>query len=276
MDAEGTGRAPDARADGTTGMLPLPAPTAPTRHLEDTAFDHLVVLERRRRLDRVARQLDESGLGGRWEVLAPGIPDQNADTRRGRGVQPRQDALRQRTLVPGVGGEQDIDRGRRLREQVARRIADSHPVGARVEADRGFGERVDVDGFDVGAEPCGDDGDQTAAGCEVEHGPPRDLGRVIEQPARQSQPARPRERPERDRRTVDPERLLGRVPDGVDGIGEVKADAGKVVQTAQPRVPLDERASMRERQAAGGRLDAGHRAAGYRGEPAGTGYTPAS
>jgi hypothetical protein len=53
------------------------------------------------------------------------------------------------------------------------------------------------------------------------------------------------------------------MPYRVHGVGEVKSDARQAIDLAQTGVPLDEGTSVRQRQATWGRLDAGHRGAGY-------------
>ncbi len=121
-------------------------------------------------------------------------------------------------------------------------------VRARVQGDGGFGERVDVDRGDLsGRGPRRDDRHETAPGREVQHPPPGDFLRMLPKPSRQRKTASPRERPERDRRTIYAKRLLDGVPHGLDGICEVESNAGHPVHILQTGVPLDEPAPVGKR-----------------------------
>src|SRR5450759_2426526 len=96
-------------------------------------------------------------------------------------------------------GQDDVDVGRLLVQDIA--THDGHPVdvGARVELDRCGGEGIDISAGRLGrAGIHRRDRAQPGAGCHVEHPPTRRGLRVLAQVPADREPARPRERPVRE------------------------------------------------------------------------------
>src|SRR5439155_7610706 len=99
------------------------------------------ILELGRGPDVVARELDQLS---RRQVASSGVADEDVDSRALRPLEPRQDSKRQRLLVPGVAGQDDVDLGRLFVEEMTADDLDPDAVDARVQLDGRLSEPVDV------------------------------------------------------------------------------------------------------------------------------------
>jgi hypothetical protein len=138
----------------------------------------------------------------------------------------RQHPLGHRAAVEHVPGEHHVRAVRVAVELVAEQRRHRHPVGARVQVDRGHRVLVDLVGrHRGGAGQRRRDRDQTAARGEVEHVPPGDRRGMVEQVAGERLAARPGERPER-RRPLGAGDLLGAHPQPDGLVGKVQPHLG--------------------------------------------------
>jgi hypothetical protein len=215
------------------------------RQREHGRPDDRPVFELRRRLDLVRRERQEPV---RRQVAAPRIADEDARTASDRKPEPGQDASGQRALIPGIRGEQHVDLGRFVVEQVATGERDLDAIRPGVEPDRGFGVGVDVGGCHRrGAGQRGGDRDEPAARRKVEDTLALDLVRVLLDESPKRQAACPGERPERDRGPGDPEGRFGGSPDRPNLAGKMEAHARNARDGLEPRVMRDERPPVRQR-----------------------------
>ena len=115
------------------------------------------------------------------------------------------------------------------------------PLSAALRAIAAAAKRVDLGRVDVGGAGLrGGDGDEPAAGAEIEHARPAHQVRMVEQVARQRLAARPRRRPSRAAALGPRQPLLGRLPDRRDLGGEMQADLRHQRRRRERRVGADE------------------------------------
>ena len=219
-------------AGGIAGIVPGRR-RGPSGKRVDRRLDELAVLERRRGADLVAGDLDE--LRDR-EVRAARVGDAGRGCRRRRrhgatgGPAPAsgpsyQVSAARRTSTSGGGSSSRSRRTNATCTPLARALS---PTAASAKGSMsGCGDVR-------GAGARGRDRHEPAPGREVEDARSADRLRVLLQVAREREPARPRERPERDRLALGADGLLGRVPDRLDRLGEVEADPVEPLDVAQP------------------------------------------
>ena len=113
----------------------------------------LEVLEVRGRADLVRRELDERA--GR-QVAPAWVADEDVGVAGTRAEEPGEGALGKSRLVPAVAGEDHVDVGRLVIEQVPGEDRHAPPVRRGVEPDGRGSVRIDIGG--AGAGGAGDEG----------------------------------------------------------------------------------------------------------------------
>ncbi len=140
----------------------------------------------------VRRELDEVVDG---QVAAARVADDDRDPDGAGALQPGQDTSGERRVIPAIAGQDDVDVGRVVIEDIATDHADAMAGGPRVEVDRGRREDVDVGRRDRSTRPPAARRSRTAPS------PTRGRRRAARPRSRDGRPgsARSRDRPPRRR-----------------------------------------------------------------------------
>ncbi len=205
------------------------------------------LLDLEARPDLVGTDTDQ----GAWRVRAARVPEEHRNPLIGRAREPAEHPARHRLLVADVAGDDHVNVGRRGVQRV--RTADGNPrvVRRRVQARRGHGEWVDVDGHDARRAKAGrDDRAHARSGANVEHAAILDEFRMRTQVRRDRQATGPSKRPVRQRRIVHAQFAGGETPQRGDIVGLVQLDPGQVGQWSESRMAADEGTAPAQREGA--------------------------